>query len=504
MSILESGVPHPVPSSPSDDELVDRLREYVPQVMRVYGTPGLSIAVSRRGQLVWEAGFGAADLGSGRAYEASTPTRSGSMGKVYTATAVMQLVERGSLGLDVPVNEYLRDFEVVNPNGRREVTVRDLLTHRSGLAGNAAAASSQPPAPLGSHLAAAYSAGRNDFYRGSAGPMWSQPVGEAYQYSNTGIATLGYLVELVNPAGMTFSEFVQGGVLDPLRMSSSQYPVAQDADHVRPELFERLSSGYAQIGRLHIPTPQVLLGDYPAGGLVTTASDHLRLLLAYQRRGELDGARILAPESVDLMLSPQVQVEEGVHVGLVWWLNRLGARDAFFGHDGAHMWGWTNTSRLYPHLDLGVVVCTNHWDLGEGPHHSRYPEGERISDFLASWLTAEEAGTPRASVSWAWKVGYVAGLVIGDRLLGCLSLSTPLPEGELLRMATGAIPNGAPWDPAGFREGVSRLQAGDLSLQGIEQLLTSPGLPVGAWELPLLFAELGQSMGAPLFPVGAQ
>jgi CubicO group peptidase (beta-lactamase class C family) len=501
MSVLDPGPGWATPTR-TDEELVEALQDFVPEVMRVYGTPGLSVSVARHGRLLWEAGFGRADLASDRPHTADTTTRSGSMGKVYTATAVMQLVEAGVLELDAPVNGYPIGFAVTNPLGERPVTVRDLLTHRSGLAGNAAAASRSVPLPLAEHLAAVYGANRNDFYGGTATPMWALPVGQAFEYSNTGIATLGYLVEVTNPQGLSFSDYVQRHVLDPLRMGSSQYPVAQDVANVRPELWARLSSGYSQIGRVHVPTPELLLGDYPAGGLVTTASDHLRLLLAYQHRGALEGAAVLAPETVDLMLSPQLQVEEGVHLGLVWWLRRLGARDASFGHDGAHMWGWTNTSRLYPHLDVGVVVCTNHWDLCEGPHRPRFAEGERISDFVATWLMGEERRPQRRGRTWAWKVGYVAGLVVGDRVFGCLSVTTPFTDEDRRAMAAAVVADGTPLDPDGFRAGLRHAQESGPTLTGMRRLLDS--VDVEPAELPLLFAELGRLDGSALLPVGAE
>jgi hypothetical protein len=218
------------------------------------------------------------------------------------------------------------------------------------------------------------------------------------------------------------------------------------------------------------------------------------LLLAYQD----GGAGILRPETVELMLTPEVDLEPGVQLGLVWWLHRWGDRDAFFRHDGAHMWGWTNTSRLYPELDLGVVVCTNHWNLGEGPHHPRFAEGERISDFVAARLEPQASA---AAQSWPWKVGYVAGLVIGDRFLGCLSIAE-LPDAEIARMTEGIVTQGCPLDPDGFRAGLARVHQGDATLQGLQELLASPDLPVSAADLPLAYAELGQLTATPLLPIG--
>src|SRR6185295_19881058 len=82
---------------------------------------------------LWERGYGWADLAKQTPMTPATVTRAGSMSKTYTGTAVMQLVEQGVLGLDQPVNQYLRDFKVTNPLGPRDITVRDLLTHTGGL-----------------------------------------------------------------------------------------------------------------------------------------------------------------------------------------------------------------------------------------------------------------------------------------------------------------------------------------------------------------------------------
>jgi CubicO group peptidase (beta-lactamase class C family) len=103
--------------------------------MRQSGTPGLNVALARGGRIIWEAGFGFADVARKIPMTPATVMRSGSMGKTYTATAVMQLVERGVLGLHQPINTYLKGFKAVNPLGERDITVHDLLTHRSGWRG---------------------------------------------------------------------------------------------------------------------------------------------------------------------------------------------------------------------------------------------------------------------------------------------------------------------------------------------------------------------------------
>jgi CubicO group peptidase (beta-lactamase class C family) len=480
-------------------ELSDELDRVTARIMSVFRTPGLSVAVGRGGEVVLARGYGHADVAAGRSMTPDTTVCSGSMGKVYTATAVMQLVEEGRLALDEPVNRYLTEFQVTNPLGGRDVTVRDLLTHRSGLTGNAAAPDFRPPPPLGEHLAAVYGKQVLDSYGGAA-PFWSAPAGEKYQYSNTGIATLGYLVEVAN--GASFSDYVQAHVLDPLGMSSSQYPPVQDQAHVRPDLYARLSTGYAQIGDVHVGTPPLFFGDFPAGGVVTTPGDHARLLLAYAGGGELDGRRILQPETVASMFEPQVSSGyPGVDTGLVWQLVSLPGKPRWIGHSGAHMWGWTNTSRYYPDLDLVVVVSANHWNVLEGPHAPRYPEGDRVSQLVAAWAGDDACGGSGRSA--AWDVSYVRGLVMVDRTKGMLGAPSPLTQDIIRTMTSAAVAADDTWDDDGFRAGVADLLAEEHTPAGIDAFLRSPRCKVPYAELPLVAAELGSMTGALSLPVGS-
>jgi CubicO group peptidase (beta-lactamase class C family) len=191
------------------------------------------------------------------------------MGKLYTATAVMQLVEQGRIGLHDPLNAHLRDLRIVNPLGERDVTVYDLLTHRAGLTGDGASSDYARPLPLAEHIA---DEARRPTLREEARtkPRWSARVGARYEYSNFGLALLGYLVEVTNPEGLAFCDYVQRHVFDPLGMTSTQFPAFSDIGGIRPDLVERMAAGYAGFGPLFLPTPPIILGDYPAGTSVTS------------------------------------------------------------------------------------------------------------------------------------------------------------------------------------------------------------------------------------------
>ena len=479
-----------------DSRLIGALARFIPQVMRQNGTPGLNLALARRGEVIWEEGFGQASLETSAPMTPLTVTRAGSMSKPYVATAAMQLVERGVIDLDEPVNRYLTAFQVSNPLGDRQVTLRDLLTHRSGLSGNAAGSDFAPPVPLAQHLAEGYSREMFESFDGSVIERWSAKVGERYQYSNFGIATAGYLVEVINTERLSLSEYIQQKIIDPLGMTSTTLPPVQDAGHVRGDILASLSIGYSKFGPAHLPSPAVQIAEYPAANLLTIPGDHIRLLLAYLNGGTYNGYELLKPETVELMLTPVVSTGAG-ELGLVWHLIDRGQPSYNFGHAGAFMYGWANASRAYPEQHFAIVVSYNHWNMTDDG--DRYREPELIAGFVSSWLTHEDANLVRGqpALSWAWKTSYVMGLIMVERLRGRLGIESPVTPEMVEAMVAGAqvraeAENGEPiWDPGGFRAGVQDMSSVQMTPAAIEAFLKSENLRVLPEELDLLVRELG-------------
>lgn len=486
--------------SPSEARLIELLKADIPQILRLVGTPGLNLAIARRGEVIWEAGFGFADLERQVPMTAATVTHSGSMGKTYTAIAAMQLVEQGLLDLDAPVNRYLPGWTITNPLGGREVTVRDLFTHRSGLGENAAWSVLRDPKPLATHLREAYARERNDFHGGALAPTWTARAGEKFQYSNLGIATLGYIVEATNPEKLAFSNYVQRHIIDPLGMTSTQFPPVQDSAHIRPAIWEKMSRGYAGLGPTRIPTPTIYFEDHPAGTVVTKPSDHIRVLLALQHEGFYKGYQLLKPESVRAMLTPYQDTggEASEKVGLVWFLKDWDKPYRSFDHEGAHMWGWTNYYGDFPGLDLAVAVFTNQWSLPDRDQGAGNKERQLIVDMVRTWVERDLTGNSRSTPahSWAWKVSYVQGLMLVESINGLLGIRERLSATDIDRMVRGAAPRfdryaRVMWDPAGFRAGISDMAAAELTPAGIAAFLASDRLKVLPEELPLIFLELG-------------
>ena len=134
-------------------------------------------------------------------------------------------------------------------------------------------------------------------------------------------------------------------------MRQSQYPPVQDAEHIRPGIWERRSTGYMPMGSVWIPTPAVYFGEFPAGGFVATPGDFVRFFLAFLNGGEYQGARILKPETVELALTPQAEGMGGMQMGLAWMLDKVGEPAYNIQHGGAHMFGWHNWGIAWPNFD---------------------------------------------------------------------------------------------------------------------------------------------------------
>lgn len=493
----------PAEHEETDGRLIAALRSYIPEAMRVTGAPGLNLAVARRGKTIWEAGFGLADLATKSPMTPDTVTRAGSMTKLYTATAVMQLVEQGKLDLVAPVNRYVKDLCLVNPLGRREITLLDLLTFRSGLSADTAGAAFGAPKPLGEYLRIAYGQQTLQEYGGTIA-SWSDEVGGSYQYSNLGIATLGHIVELTNPDRLTFSEYVQYRVIEPLRMSSTILPPVQDATHVERSVLSRLSTGYARFGSVYVPTPSIQSGAYPATALMTTPGDHMRLMLALLNGGQTDGARILNEDSVRQMLTPRLPLVPGTPPGTGLWtglivrLHDLKRVEHWFGHAGMHPWGWWNDSLAFPRQGFALVLSTNSVDMMRWHGAPQEPLSTLIAEFISHWLQREsgcrKTDGPR---SFAWKASYLTGVMMVERLRGLLGIEDLLTPQAVEEMCVGTVADNPGvgdfeiWESTGFRAGVQDTLKVGRTPRAIQAFLQSDDLSVPAEELRLLALRLG-------------
>lgn len=305
--------------------------------LRVAGVPGAIVTVVKDGKPLLQKGYGFAD------WEKSLPVdpnvtlfRPGSISKLFTWTAVMQLVEQGKLDLDADINRYI-DFKVPSYKGKA-LTLRHVMTHTTGLeeAGRALIA-------YGDHTP------NNAEVLKSYIPPYIYEPGTTQGYSNWATSLAGYIVQRVS--GQSYDDYVEQHIFMPLGMKNSTFRQPLPA-----VMRGNISQGYPSADEPAKGYEIVRLP--PAGSLAAAGADMSRFMLAYLGQGQLDGQRILKPETVRLM---HTQITRGMPdlngIGLGFYQQDINGHRAV-GHGGD-----TNLFHsdliLLPDDDIGIYVSFN-------------------------------------------------------------------------------------------------------------------------------------------------
>jgi len=315
-----------------------QLERLIARAMRAHGLPIVSIALVDDQEVVWSKGFGVIDSATHRTAGSETVFRVGSVSKLFTDVAIMQLVEQGKIDLDAPVTRYLPDFHPHNPYGKA-ITLRQLMSHRSGLVRESPVGSyfdSTSP-PLSTTIA---SLNRTTLV---------YPPESHTKYSNAAIATVGLVLERMN--GVPFAQALSKAVLEPLGMTASAFAPtpALTRDLAPAEMWTLDGRTFA--------APTFQLGIAPAGSMYTTVTDLARFVSALFAGGRGVNGQLLKPETVAQMWTPQYArpgEQSGYGIGF-----RVGTLDGHrtVGHDGA-IYGFSTTVQALPDEKLGVIVVT--------------------------------------------------------------------------------------------------------------------------------------------------
>jgi CubicO group peptidase (beta-lactamase class C family) len=333
------------PASVSRDDLASAqayVTRLVQHEMIKNKVTGLSLALVDDQRIVWAQGFGFADLEHGVPASADTIYRVGSISKLFTDTAAMQLAERGQLDIDQPIQHYLPAFAPKTPQTPETITPRQLMTHHSGLPRDRLKGFQTPqPQPFDSLV--------DDL----AGEPLAYAPDLVFSYSNVAISLLGTVVQSLS--GTPFAQHMQQSVLTPLGMAHSAFETG-----VSNSLL--MAKGYR--GREAIPeTP---LRDVPAGGLNSSVNDMSRFMSMVFADGLSGTHQVLKPVTVAEMLRPQnsaLQLDFNFQTGLGWMLSTLGQSTIENAGPVAHHGGAIGMFRsqmyLLPQHKLGVVVLAN-------------------------------------------------------------------------------------------------------------------------------------------------
>jgi CubicO group peptidase (beta-lactamase class C family) len=354
---------------------------------------GVVTLVARGGRVAHLEAFGQADREANAPMRTDTIFRIASMSKAVTSVAAMMLVEEGRLGLSDPVSRYIPGFKkttvlVAPPPGavpgtpvsavpaKREINVRDLLTHTSGISYGSGAAEVQYKAAnvFGWYFADKAEPVSAAIDRLAALPFEAQP-GEKYVY---GFSTdvLGVVVE--KASGLTLDQFFRTRIFEPLGMTDTHF-------YLPPEKKGRLAAVYAAkegAALERAPDAGTGQGAYVDGprqgfsggaGLLSTARDYARFMQALLDGGALDGVRILSPKTVELMTSNHVGSLEnegrtgfGLGFEVVEHLGRAGRYGSVgeFGWGGAYYTSyWADPQEQLVALFMAQLVPSGGLDL---------------------------------------------------------------------------------------------------------------------------------------------
>jgi CubicO group peptidase (beta-lactamase class C family) len=312
------------------------MAQVAPALQGIIDQGALSGAVTlvwRKGEVVQTHALGHRDIEGGQPMTRDTLFRIASMTKPVTSIAVMMLIEEGKLKLDDPVSRWLPELAnmqvLKDPTGpvdatvpaARDITVEDLLTHRSGLAygftsmGPIAYAHEEK---LGNALANPHSP---DAWLKALGelPLTYQP-GERFHYSHA-TDVLGFLVARIE--GKSIGEVLQARIFGPLGMADTSFWVPPEKRGRMAKLYQAPPEGALKdVSFPHAATPPAFEGG--GGGLVSTADDYLKFARMMLGQGEVDGVRLVKPETLELMAANRLTDEQRGHgfMGMPFWLSQ--------------------------------------------------------------------------------------------------------------------------------------------------------------------------------------
>ncbi|WP_284350344.1 serine hydrolase domain-containing protein [Roseisolibacter agri] len=306
------------------------------QEMRATRSPGVAIAVVRRGRVVYQKGFGVASVETGEPVTATTLFRIGSTTKMVTGLTAALLAHEGKLRLDAPLASYARGLS--SSLGR--LTLDQLLTHRAGMINEASGAGPHDDAALATRV------------RGWGREHVFGPANDVYSYSGPGYWLAGYAIE--QAGGAFYADIVRAKVLAPLGMTRSTF---------RP--LEAMTWPLAQDHRVRDTTATVLrpftddVTTWASGSLFSSASELARLTIAIMNGGRVDGAQALPDAAVALMTQPRAPIPGGEGCRYAYGLSacvRGGVRT--LSHYGFRV-GSGSVVTMAPDSQAAVIVLAN-------------------------------------------------------------------------------------------------------------------------------------------------
>ncbi|WP_105615302.1 serine hydrolase domain-containing protein [Vallitalea okinawensis] len=332
--------------SQQEDLKIDQkeLEEYVTQLfeeeMDSQHIPGAAIIITQGKEVLLSKGFGYSDVATKeKVSPESTVFRIGSVSKVFVADSVMQLTEKNKIDFDEDISSYLKTIEISNPFNN-PITMHQLLTHTSGLDDQRIGDLSidrKEIEPL------------SEFLESNLLPVVRQP-GEVIQYNSYGIALAAAVIEDVT--NQKYSMYVEENIFQPLGMMNTS---------MLPEV-ESLSRSYQYSdGQYKLYPSFGYFNIYPAGGVLSTASDMGKYMIAHLNDGEYNNVQILSKQSIKKIHNQQETFDPVLTgMGYTYWIREYNNYKLL--EHGGYGLGYLTDLCLIPEYNLGIFVTINQGD----------------------------------------------------------------------------------------------------------------------------------------------
>lgn len=375
------------------------LDSYVARVLKEFQVPGLAVAIVKDGNVVLAKGYGVRKLGEPAAVDEHTLFGIASNTKAFTAAALAMLVDEGKISWDDPVTKHLPMFQLYDPYVTREMTIRDLLTHRSGLGLGAGDLLWWPPTD--------YS--REEIIRRFRFVKPATSFRSRYAYDNVLYMVGGQIIPAVT--GKSWDQFIRERIFKPLLMNESNTSVSA----FRPG--DNIAIPHAPVeGRIEAIKYINLDNVGPAGAINSNVSDMARWVILQLNHGRVSpadaSARLFSERQSREMWTAQTITPLGdpppqlaalkanfSAYGLGWGLTDYRGKKVV-SHTGG-LPGYVSRVALIPDLKLGVVVLTNQESGGAFQaivyHVFDHYLGASGTDWIAAFRTLEEQGRARAA-----------------------------------------------------------------------------------------------------------
>ena len=322
----------------------------VQEAMKAWNVPGASVAIIRGNEVLYVKGYGVKDIKTQQAVTPETIFAIGSTSKAFTTTAMAMLVDEGKMNWDDPVRKHIPWFRLSDPLANENVTMRDIVCHRTGLSRNDLLWYGSPW-------------NREEILRKVAFVKLTRPYRAVYQYQNIMFLTAGYAVGMI--AKSRWEDFVQTRIFDPLGMKTANFSTTvaeQAADHATPHRKNKDD-------KIEVSPWRNLDNVGPAGSINASARDLSHWVRMQLGKGIFEGKRIVSEKNLVETHAPQMVIQMGelerasnpetnlMSYGLAWTVQDYRGQ-LLVAHGGA-IDGFRARVALLPKQNLGFVVLIN-------------------------------------------------------------------------------------------------------------------------------------------------